>query len=610
MTRTRLDRLSAALVWTVWAGMLAVALVAIARYGPQIPRAEDWYLVPPLTGHAPTIGGWLWAQNSEHRVPLPQLAYLILLKATGGDFRAGMVFDTLALAGLAAAMMLAARRLRGRSSLVDAFFPLVLLHLGHWDNLVWSWQIQFVLSTLAAGIFLLVIVSWRDVVAPPRAALAALCLVALPLCGANGLVLAPFLALWAAYSARRAPRRSAVLLSTGVVAAAAIVAVYFIGYERATWYPDSSGPSVTARMAAQFLTMAFGPGVSVSWRVLVGVTLLLAVATVVLLVVRLRSADADSRQRMLGLLCVVSAMVLLAVALAWGRAGRAATTGLSRRYALLAVPLLCAVFFAWQLYGPRRWATGVQAALLLIEIGLVPANTRAGLAARDWVESGMSAVRRDVATGMPTPLLAERHRSFLLHWDGERLAAGMRMLAHAGIAPFAGLPDDFAVEEISVADTRDGIVRLPEPRRIYAIRLQTTAPAGESISTDVRVAWQAADARVRLEVVSPPTRDEPAGAFRTVWVNDVMESFRIEAPDRARLDGLRLWLLSAQRAETPAPRHPGTSPPAQAEDAEEKARQHGLESERGERRAWDHVPHRMRVVQSAEPRHAPLVDGG
>jgi len=557
--RAHPGRFSSGLVWTVWAGMLAVALFAIARYGPQIPRAEDWYLVPALTGHAPAIGEWLWAQNSEHRVPLPQLVYLVLLKATGGNFRAAMVFDTLALAGLAAAMMLAARRLRGRSSPVDAFFPLVLLHLGHWDNLVWSWQIQFVFSVLLAGTFLLTVVSWPDVATPPRAALAALCLVALPLCGANGLALVPLLALWAAYAALSARRRPAVLLLGGVVAAAAIVILYFIGYERATWYPDSPGPSVTARIGAQFLAMAFGPGVSVSWRLLVLATLALAAATVVLLVVRLRRADAQGRQRLLGFVCVIAAMLLLAVALAWGRSGRAATSGLSRRYALLAVPLVCAVFFAWQLYAPRRWATLVQTALLLIEVALLPANTRAGLAARDWVENGMNAVRRDVATGMPGPLLAERHGSFLLHWDGERLAAGIRMLAHAGIPPFAGLPDDFAVEEISGADARDGIVRLREPRRIYAIRLQGTAPAGASASTGLRVAWQAGDAGVRREAVSPPAPDDGKAAFTTLWVNDVMQSFRIEAPDPARLDGLRLLLLTAQRAETRPPRHPGTT---------------------------------------------------
>lgn len=568
-------RFGSALAWSVWAGMLAVALLAIARYGPEIPRAEDWFLVPALTGHAPSIGTWLWAQNSEHRVPLPQLAYLVLLKMTGGDFRAAMVFDTLGLAGLAAAMMLAARHLRDRTSVVDALFPVILLHLGHWDNLVWSWQIQFVASTLLAGAFVLVVIRWSEALTPPRAALAGLCLVALPLCGANGLALVPLFAVWAAYTAvhawRTSPdgaaRATAFLLGTAVAVAAVLIVVYFIGYERATWYPDSPGRSVTARIAAQFLAMAFGPGVAVWWRLLVPVTVAMVTATVVLLVVRLRAGGARNRPRVLGLLCIVAAVLLLAVALAWGRGGRVATSGLSRRYALLAVPLLCAIFFAWQLYAPRRWAVRVQAALLLVAVALLPANTRAGLAARDWVEHGMDAVRRDIATGMPRPLLAERHRAFLLHWDGDRLAAGMRMLGDAGIRPFAGLPDDFGVEEIALVDAPDSTVHLPQPRRVYALRFSVAPPAGSWTATGVRVAWRGADGAARREPVPLAAPGDPGNALSTLWINEVVDGFTIEADEPARLRGLRLRVLSRPPADTRALRHPAASAPASSAPA-------------------------------------------
>jgi hypothetical protein len=211
---------------------------------------------------------------------------------------------------------------------------------------------------------------------------------------------------------------------------------------------------------------------------------------------------------------------------------------------LLAVPLLCAVFFAWQLYAPRRWATRVQAALLLVAVALLPANTRAGLAGRDWVERGMDAVRRDIATGMPRPLLAERHRAFLLHWDGERLAAGIRMLGDAGIRPFAGLPDDFGVEENAVADAPDGTVRLPRPRHVYAVRLSVAPQAGSSSATGVRLAWRATDGSARREPVPPAAPGEAGDSFATLWINDVVDRFTVEADEPPRLRGLRLLLLS------------------------------------------------------------------
>src|SRR5262249_47911469 len=232
-----------ALVWVVWATMLLVVLACIAKYGPDIPRAEDWLPVPPLPGNEPSLIKWLWEQNSEHRLPLPRLAYLGLLKLTGGDFRSGMVFDTLLMAALAGAMILVARRLRGRISYADAFFPIAFLNLGHWDNLIWSWQIQLVLSTLFASVLLLIIVTRGAELALAPAAIAAGCLVALPLCGANGLVLVPALAAWLGHAAFRSwqggqsERTTALVLSASVGIALALTGLYFVGYERATWYP-------------------------------------------------------------------------------------------------------------------------------------------------------------------------------------------------------------------------------------------------------------------------------------------------------------------------------------------------------------------------------------
>jgi hypothetical protein len=547
-------------VWGVWAAMLLVALVAIARYGPEIPRAEDWLLVPPLTGNEASLVTWLWEQNSEHRVPLPRLAYLALLKLTRGDFRAGMVFDTLAIAALAAAMMLTARRLRGRSSYADAFFPVAFLHLGHWDNLVWSWQIQFVLSTLFASAFLLIIVIRGAELTPPAAGLAGLCLVALPLCGANGLVLVPPLAAWlglvAFHSWTRAPgvqaRTVALILSASVGTALLLTGVYFIGYERASWYPVTPGVGATLRIAADFVGMAFGPA-AVSWRVTVPATLVLVGATSLLLAGEARGGRADTRLRALGLLCMIAAVVILAVAVGWGRAGRIATGGgLSRRYALLAVPMLCAVFFAWELYGRPRWAMRVQTALLIVAVALIPANTLKGLATRSWVQAGMDAVRQDIKTGMPRQLLAERHGPFLLHWDGERLASGMRMLDGAGIAPFVGLREEFAVDEVdvqpvlAVGNGGRAAVRLDGPRRVYAIRLPMVRPVDSATTTGIRVAWQGQDRGAGLQPVPMSRPDGPAAGTATVWINDVIDGFRIESEDPQALRELRLLLVTSR----------------------------------------------------------------
>src|SRR5262245_46124071 len=103
-----------AFVWSVW-GVLSVGLLAyVWAFGSAMPLADDWELVPVLSGAEPLTGAWLWEPNYEHRIPVPKLV-LAALAAPGYDPRAGMLFNCLALAALSFAMIRAAKRLRGRT---------------------------------------------------------------------------------------------------------------------------------------------------------------------------------------------------------------------------------------------------------------------------------------------------------------------------------------------------------------------------------------------------------------------------------------------------------------------------------------------------------------
>src|SRR5919206_1760323 len=148
-------RLPALLVWVVWATTLAAALGFVARFGSNVPSWDDWDMVPTLTGRQPVTPAWLWSQHNEHRVPLPRLLFLALNRLTVTDFRVTMYFDLLAMAGVASAMILTARRIRGRTILADAFFALLLLNWGQAANLLWGWQLQFYASVIMACIALL-----------------------------------------------------------------------------------------------------------------------------------------------------------------------------------------------------------------------------------------------------------------------------------------------------------------------------------------------------------------------------------------------------------------------------------------------------------------------
>lgn len=440
------DTRSRILVWGTWALTLASLLTFIVIDGRNIPFAEDWLMVAAMTGHEPDLASWLWSQNSEHRLPLPRLVNLTLLRATG-DFRATMLFDTLILAAVTAGMILLARRLRGgRTRLEDAFFPLLLLQLGNWDNLLWGWQIQYVLPTILSCVILLCIVAppaaWRR----GAAHIGSLALVCLPLSGANGLIVAPPLAAWFGYQAwahrgaLSATRRW--LPAAAAALSLALCAVYFIGFESSPWNTPSPGPGATLATFGKFLALGLGPVARYSW-LLFGVLAsgaLLAAGAVLVRALRRRDED---HIRTLGLLAFLVASVVLAALVGWGRAGRAVETGrMPTRYVLLAAPGMCAAYFALLLHGTRRWRRAGPVALALLVALAFPLNTHVGLERRAWFGEGFAAFERDQAAGASAEDLARRHHEFMLHWDEQMMVEGLRQLHEAEIGPFAAWEPD------------------------------------------------------------------------------------------------------------------------------------------------------------------------
>jgi hypothetical protein len=128
----------------------------------------------------------------------------------------------------------------------------------------------------------------------------------------------------------------------------------------------------------------------------------------------------------------------------WGRAGTIATSGTwPTRYVLLAVPAFCTAYYVWELYGHPRLRTFVHLGLLAGMCLLLYPNTKRGFVWRDWYSSGVQKVQHDLETGVPHAVLAQRHRSFLIHWmEPKTLATHMKMLQDARIGPFTPVRDD------------------------------------------------------------------------------------------------------------------------------------------------------------------------
>jgi hypothetical protein len=537
------------------------AFVFAEHYGANLPFYDEWHWVPYLTGDEPVTPGWLWSQHEEHRLVLPRLLYLALFELAQKTFRAVAFFNVVALGTLAFAMTWAAKRLRGRQSYADAFFPLVFLNLGAWDVFLWGFNIQTVSSTMLAGILLLIMVRSAPSPSFGKAILGGICLVLLPLCGANGLGLVPVLALWLGYvgalswlSEKPHGRRNGLLILVLVGIALGEVPLYFIGFERGTSPPSQSFWRVL-EAGAQFLSMSWGMAAERYWPVSGLVVAALLMISAAVLVWR-GYRQPQERCRALGLFMFLSAFSCITLGIGWGRGGAAFSGVFMPRYVILAAPALCCVYFAWGIADSRAGRI-VQIGLVLV-MGLLSWEnlTLARAEARNF-RTGRAAFARDLAAGVPPFILVERHQPAIYPGDVpgymKELATSMEKLHRAGVGEFRLLREDPVFREVrfpveptatsqmtwnagighGIGERPSVLFTLKKPQMVYAIRLEYSYKRLPEAPADFRMYWKSKGRdfveteRVAQRELDPRDGDE----VLTVWVNDIIDQFRVD-PDR------------------------------------------------------------------------------
>jgi hypothetical protein len=425
--------------------MLGLLLWVYLPVSSPVPLTEDWVAVPFVTGQPADLAPWLWQQNNEHRMPVARLLLLGALKAGGGDFRAGGLLNMMVLAATAAGLIVFVRRVRGLTDPADAFFPLSLLHFGHSIDVLFPFQITFVLTLgfiLIVGCALFLPAS---VTTPRAAAVAGVTLLLLPLSGFIGLVFVPALAMyifyagWACWSGRRgwpARRGLGAWLMIASSGAVILAGVYFIGYEHPYWNPPNPGVVPSVRTILKVLALGFGPAPYFWFKPgVVGAVLFLGLS-MWRAGRRLRPA-APGSQYALGAALFVANAILFVAAVGWGRAGSVPEAGIPLRYINIAMPAFVASYLVW-VVSPSPFATGLQRSLAVTMLILLPVNTVGGdRFFAGWYHDGMRRLHADIDRGMPVEEIAVRYNRFLAHyWTPEELARHIHMLRDAGIAPF------------------------------------------------------------------------------------------------------------------------------------------------------------------------------
>ncbi len=437
--------LASGLVWAVWAGMSLALLGYVAAFARDVPWWDDWDLVPVLSGQEPATVGWLWERHNEHRIPLPKLIHLALAAPAGCDFRLAAYGNALALSVAALALILAARRLRGHTSWPDALFPLLLLHWGQYDNLLWSFQVQFVSSTALFCIALAALATAPAAPSPRQALVVAVCALLLPFCGLNGAILAPALAIWLARPASRVaqlPRSGDHQRLPGppVPRRGRCVVVRF--------QPSSqAGHGLGATVRVSGAADDRGPGRRGAGGAYLGLFVLLASLAGAVAVGWTFHAGHRDRLRGLGLLAGFAALVTLGAAVGWGRASHHVDhpgdiTGVTR-YVTLMAPLPGLAALLWITLRNR-----LMPALLCTAIALMlPANMFLGLDAARWRTAELDRLRHDARQGVSPADLSASYGPVVHAVDTDLLAQRFEMLRTARLGPYRKLSTDDPDEE-------------------------------------------------------------------------------------------------------------------------------------------------------------------
>jgi len=430
----------------IWAVLTVAALAFIVTLGSNCPNADEWGFVAPIAGSEP-LGPWLWAQHNEHRLPLPRLVYCALFQATH-DFRAGSILQIALLSATSLGLMLLASRLRGRPYWTDLFFPLSLLHVGHWENLLIGYNLCFalilVLETAIGACALGSADSASRLTAGTRAGVL---MVLLCLCGGGGVVAALPVAGWLVYlasrshtlagsaaGAKRSRWRTALLLAFAAFPFL-YLAFYLDGYQRPGHHPRlGDGGLDVLRVAAQVLAIAFGHGIARYWLYAFGGIVLLAFFTGRAMIRDF--SDRGKRPAILGLMAVAAGIVAVALTIGMGRAGIDVHNGLASRYAYLTWPLLALLYLFWSRRG--GWAgKWIPLALCLAAAIAYPMNMLDGLKEGSRIHATLAVVQDEARRGVPPERIVRHFTGTFQAHQEERAIRAMPMLREAGIGAFA-----------------------------------------------------------------------------------------------------------------------------------------------------------------------------
>jgi hypothetical protein len=410
--------------WLVLSLALILATIIFAR---PFPWLDDFAFLPFITDKAPLRLEWLWQPHNEHRILLPKLFCWATLKLDGGTFVLAKYLYVIALPSCAALLLQSLRKARGYLLWTDVAIPLVILGFHNLFNTLWFFQSPFILPTISTYLLLAIMVRNRAVLNAPSALLAGVSVISLPVCGANGLIVAIPLIIWLLFSAlycllsKPAGAAASAICVLSAIIAIIVCRFYFAGLEHSI-AGASLRLSKVCLDAAGLLAFGAGYAAKLSWWAagLFAVSVVLGTALMLLFAAW---KHRDARYRAISLFVIIAALAGLAGAVAYGRdVSPFGPLGyLQDRYAMLFTPLWLACYLAVSLHGvSNKWGQGLRLTLASLFLLALPYNISQGIHWGHKFDALFDGMYAKVSAGQPAWEIAAKYQGF------------------EGIHPFAG----------------------------------------------------------------------------------------------------------------------------------------------------------------------------
>ncbi len=443
--------------WSIWLACTVWMAQTALLQGARFPWSDEWNLVPYLAHARPVTLQWLWAQHVDHRIPAVKLVYVVLYRMFPGDFRAPILFDVGLMALSAAALIGAARLLRGRQSYADFFPAVLLMHMGLGID-VWGFKMQFVMSCTLASMVLAVWSSSRT--ARPgvlQSVFLAILAPAFALVGSNGLALsAGALALLGIglCSQLRSSERSIgviVALVLGMMGTILLDAYYLMGFTRV----DHHWAELTV---SSFLTMTVGviaaPAGSLSfehWGLVLALLAGIAGALGWKAWEEFERYRIGKRFSLIGIEVMCLSVIGLAMMVSFGRAAGGWTPDLAGHYSVLVIPLYAGLF----LVAARLKEEKVSVAMAVFMAGVYCSQIPAGLGTSRDLRAKWTSEREALlqSSDVDTYVRSQTGNLFLVDTEETRryVRDGVLALARQGLSTPL---DQYSKFAIAVPDQR------------------------------------------------------------------------------------------------------------------------------------------------------------